>query len=270
MLNRSKKYRYKIINYFEDIPKPKKNEIVIVPSDNRLMSIPPYLGRKQLPSWWKDLPKDKSSIRRCQGTYDFTTAGFIIPLWCDVTIRPDSTGKRFEFKTSNYDDEFQFRVEGFEKASTTGCPISKYNKVETGQFPKLATPWRYYTPKGVSLISLPILYEPNENYTIVPGIVHTDFYNQINVVINVLTDKEFTIPAGTPIQHMIPYHRHRDFKRIIWGNESMMRFIRGNGMGKGSLSQRDDAHIYRRHQMEIEQELNNKDSLFKRIKNIFK
>lgn len=258
MRNRSKKYRYKIANYLEDIPKPKKNEIVIVPSDNRLMGIPPYLGRKQLPSWWKDLPKNKGSIRRCQGTYDYSTAGFIIPLWCDITIRPDSSGKKFEYKTSNYDDEFRFRVEQFDRSSTEGCPITKYNKIETGQFPKLATPWRYYTPKGVSLISLPVLYEPNENYTIVPGIVHTDFYNQINVVINVLTDKEFTIPAGTPIQHMIPYHRHGDFKRIVWGNESMTRFIRGNGMGKGSLSQGDDSHLYRKMQMEIEQELQEK------------
>lgn len=259
MLNRSKKYRYKIIQYLEDIPKPKKNEIVIVPSDNRLMSIPPYLGKKQLPSWWKDLPKNPSSLRRCQGTYDFTTAGFIIPLWCDVTIRPDASGKKFEYRLSNYDDDFNFTMEHFNREATSGCPITKFNKIETGQFPKLATPWRYYTPKGVSLISLPLLYEPNDNYTIVPGIVHTDFYNQVNVVINVLTDKEFTIPAGTPIQHMIPYHRNQDFKKIIWGNESMMKFIRGNGMGKGSLAHKDDAQLYRKFQMEIEKELDDKE-----------
>lgn len=268
MRNRSKKYRYKTISYLDDIPKPKKNEIVIIPSDNRLMSILPYLGRKQLPSWWKDLPKGKGSIRRCQGTYDYSTAGFIIPLWCDVTIRPDITGKKFEYKLSNYGDDYKFIVEQFDRANTEGCPITRNNKLETGQFPKLATPWRFYTPKGVSLMSLPVLYEPNENYTIVPGIVHTDFYNQINVVINVLTDKEFTIPAGTPIQHMVPYYRHQDFKRIIWGNESMMKFIRGNGMGKGSLSQGDDNHIYRKFQMEIEEELQKKEN--KKWYNFFK
>lgn len=256
MRNRSNKYKYKIINFLEDIPKPRKNEIVIIPNDNRIMGIPPYLTEKKLPSWWKDLPHHPFSLRRCQGTYDYSTAGFIIPLWCDVTIRPDSTGKNFEFKTSDFNDQYQFPVEGFNREMAEGCPITKNNKMQTGQFPKLVTPWRYRTPKGVSLIALPMLYEPNENYTIVPGIVHTDFYNQINVVINVLTDKEFTIPAGTPIQHMIPYHRHGDFKKIVWGNESMLRFINGNGMGKGSLAQSDDSRIYRKHQIRVEEELN--------------
>jgi len=258
MLNRSGKYKYKIINFLEDIPKPKKNEIIIIPNDNRVMGIPPYLGKSKLPSWWKNLPHHPSSLRGCQGMYDYSTAGFVIPLWCDVTIRPDSTGKQFELRTSNFDDHYTFLVHGFKKEMAEGCPITKNNKIQTGQFPKLVTPWRYRTPKGVSLIALPVLCEPNENYTIVPGIVHTDFYNQVNIVINVLTDKEFTIPAGTPIQHMIPYNRYGDFKKIVWGNESMSRFMNGNGMGKGSLAQQDDSRIYRQHQIRIEDELKKK------------
>jgi hypothetical protein len=250
MLGRSEKFKYKTISYKSDIPKPKKNEIIIIPRDNRLMEIKPYIQKQNLPSWWNELPVSKMSLRRCQGTYDFMSAGFIIPLWTDVTIRPDATGTRFEYKTMPLGDDFEFRIEHFEKASASGCPITSNNKVKNGQYPKLVSPWRYITPKGVSLISLPIIHEPNPNYTIMPGIVHTDFYNQIHVVINVLTDKEFTIPAGTPIQHMIPFYRPKNINKIVWGNDSMYRFIQGTGMGKGCLSVPDKATLYRSHQME--------------------
>jgi hypothetical protein len=266
MLNRSKKYKYKIAQYLEDIPKPRKNEIVLIPDDNRVMGIPPYLGRKKLPSWWKNLPIQEGSLRRCQGVYDFTTAGITIPLWCDVTIRPDPTGKFFEFRTSSCGDDYTFAVGSFQRAQAQGCPIGEFNKIPTGQFIKLVTPWKVRTPKGVSLITMPMFFEPNPDYTVVPGIVHTDFYNHVNIVINITTDKEFVIPAGTLIQQMIPYHRHRDFKRIIWGNESMTRFIRGNGLAKGSLATPDDSRLYRSKQMEIEKDLGEKKwySFFKK------
>ena len=271
MLSRSEKYKYKIIQYRSEIPKPKKNEIVIIPTDNRLMDTAPYLVSQKLPSWWKDLPKSKFSLRRCQGTYDYITSGFIVPLWCDITIRPSISGKLLDYKTNNYDDNVSFRIEQFTKESAEGCPISKYNKIQTAQFPKIVSPWRFFTPKGVSLLSLPVYHEPNENYTIMPGMVHTDFYNQIHIVLNVLTDKEFTIPAGTPIQHLVPFHRNFDIKNIVFGNESMARFVNGTGMGLGSLSVPDESHLYRKMQWEKEEQFEKEynESLFTKFKNIF-
>lgn len=249
MLRRSKKFKYKTILFKEQIPEPKKNEILIIPSDNRLMEIKPYIQRQNMPSWWGGLPVNKFSLRRCQGTYDFMSAGFIMPLWTDVTIRPDGTGKRFEYRTVPLGEDFEFRIEHFEKSSAAGCPMSANNKVENGQFPKIVSPWRFKTAKGVSLLSLPVMHEPNPNYVIMPGVVHTDFYNQIHIVINVLTDKEFTIPAGTPIQHLIPFYRPRNINKIVWGNDSMYRFVQGTGMGEGCLSVPDQASLYRSHQM---------------------
>lgn len=255
MLSRSEKYKYKITHYKKDIPKPKRGEVVIVPEDNRLMEIPPYLPTSNLPSWWKDLPKNKNSIRRCQGTYDYITNGFVIPLWTDVTIRPSIDSKRFELKTSPIIDANPFGIEGFEKSSTTGCPMGEMGKIPTGQYPKLVAPWRYITPKGVSLMALPLLHEPNPNYTVVPGIVHSDFYHQIHIVLNVLTDKEFTIPAGTPMQFMVPITRKNNFKRIIWGNDSMYKFLLGSGLGRGCLIAPDRNLFYRRRQKEIDTEV---------------
>jgi len=255
MPKRSDKFKYKILYYKKDLPTPKRGEVLIVPQDNRLMDIPPFLPSEQLPSWWKDLPKMKGSLRRCQGTYDYITNGFVIPLWTDVTVRPSINGKTFELKLGQLDGHFgSFEVSGFESHSVHGCPITNIKAIPTGQFPKLVSPWRFRTPKGVSLMVLPILHEPNPNYTVVPGIVHTDFYNQIHVVLNITTDKEFTIPAGTPIQFMVPIIRKNNFKRILWGNESMFRFIVNSGLGEGGLVSPDRNQIYRKKQREADLE----------------
>ena len=259
MLNRSDKYKYKIARFREDIPKPKKNEVVMVPEDNRLLEIPPYIASKKLPSWWNDLPKNKSSLRKCQGTYDYVSFGFIIPLWTDLVIRPDMSGKDFEGKTTpiyNYKGvNPYFELSGFSAESASGCPMENIKKIPTGRYIKIVSPWRYKTSKGVSLMALPILHEPNENYEVVPGMIHTDFYNQIHIVLNIKTDKEFTIPAGTPIQHMVPVYRGRNTKNIVWGNESMYPYVANSGLGLGALVQTDRNLYYRRKQREIDAEI---------------
>jgi len=254
MLSRSDKYKYKIMQYRKDIPKPKRGEILVIPTDNRLMEIPPYLPWEKLPSWWKNLSTHKGSLRRCQGTYDYITHGLVIPLWTDVTIRPSIDGKRFDLKLSPYYDK-GFDVEGFDASSTEGCPFSDTKKIPTAQWPKLVSPWLYHTHKGVSLMALPILHEPNPNYTIVPGVVHTDFYHHIHIVLNITTDKEFTIPAGTPMQYMVPITRRDSFKRIIWGNESYRRFLQVSGLGVGNLITPDRNLFYRKKQKSTDLEI---------------
>lgn len=258
MRNRSKKYNYKISMFKGDTPKPKKNEVVIVPNDNRILEITPYLGQDSLPSWWKKLPVKSMSLRRCNGTFDYLQYGFIIPMWTDVTIRPDASGQKFEYKLGSFGDDYSFLVQGFQSPSAEGCPFGENRKLQDFNYPKLVTPWRFFTPKGISLMSLPILHEPNPNYTIMPGMVHTDFYNQIHIVLSVLTDKEFTIPAGTPMQHMIPIKRSANPKKLVFGNESMYRFHIGNGMGQGSLSTPDNSQLYRKLRSQNDEEAEKK------------
>lgn len=235
------------------MPKPKRGEVIIIPEDNRMMDFKPYPA-SHLPEWWSDLPKTEPSIRRCQGTYDFISAGFIIPLWTDIKIRPNSTGQDVEYKSITLYQGPEYRIENFRASSTSGCPLKDVRALPEAVFPKLVSPWRYKTPKGVSLMSLPILHNPNPNYTIVPGIVHTDTYAQVHVVISVLTDKEFVIPAGTPIQHMIPFKRTENTKRLIFGNESMFKFWAQSGLGEGGLVQEEKHAYYRQIQRQSERD----------------
>ena len=253
MLRRSDKFKFKIANYESDLPKPKRGEVVIIPNDNRLMEFAPFPAT-HLPEWWAELPKGNNTIRRCQGTYDFISAGFVIPLWTDVTIRPAANGRDVEFRCPSLSDGQEYQIQHFFASATEGCPMKNNRLLPDAVYPKIVSPWRYTTPKGVSLMALPLMHEPNPNYSIIPGIVHTDYYSQVHIVLNVLTDKEFTIPAGTPIQHMIPFKRSEDTKRIVMGNESMHRFVAQTGLGRGGLVQEEGHVYYRKMQKKLEEE----------------
>ena len=245
MGRRSEKFRYKIAQYRHDLPVPKKDEIVIIPEDNRVVATSPYTGASSLPSWWNKLPKGKGSLRRCQGTYDYVKLGTYIPLWTNVHIRPNIHGNGYDVKLDRM-DRFEFGVDGFSAQSSTGCPIEHVKSLPEAQYIKLVTPWRFITAKGISLISLPVAHEPNPHYSVVPGIVHSDYYHQINVVINVHTKEPFTIKAGTPIMQLVPIERSMNTSQIIWGNESMSRFVMSSGLGYGHLIEKDQSLSYRK------------------------
>lgn len=252
MLNRSNRFKTKIALFKEDVPKPKRGEVLVIPEDNRIMDFAPYLASSKLPEWWASLPKDRDSLRRCYGTYDFISAGFIVPAWTDIIVRPDASGQRLECRTNNFGDQFIFEVASFSPDSARGCPMTDRRAMPGAQYPKLNSPWRIATATGVSVLTLPVYHSPSPDYEIVPGLVHTDSYSQIHIVLNVLTDKEFTIPAGTPMQHMIPFKRIEDTKSILWGNETMFRFKAHSGLGDGGLIQEHRNIYYRRLSREID------------------
>ena len=267
MRKRSESYKYKIAQYKTDVPKPKKNEIVIIPRDNRIMETAPYLNTSSLPSWWSKLPKNSRSIRRCQGTYDYVSYGITVPAWTNFDFRVSADQFGYEHRRkpfANGDDIFDIDI--FNHDSAEGCPLGDIKSVKTGQYLKIVSPWTYFTEPGTSLMILPALHSFDLNYIVMPGIVHTDFYHQVNVVITILTDKPFAIKAGDPLVHLVPIKRDSNFKEIIWGNESMYRFIAGNGLGVGCLSEEDNSQLYRKTQLEKDNEASfKKNNLFKKV-----
>ena len=155
--------------------------------------------------------------------------------------------------------DHMFPVDMFPYETAEGCPLQDVKSVEKGAYIKLVGPWSYFTEPGTSIMILPALHSFNPNFIVMPGLVHTDFYHQINVVITILSDKKFEIKAGEPLAHIIPIKRNSNFKKIIWGNESMHRFTAGNGLGEGCISQDDNSQLYRKRQKEQDQIANDKD-----------
>ena len=240
------------------MPKVKPGVIRFTPIDNRLMESPPVVNSvTNPPSWFKLVGKHQGSIRKCAGTIDLLAAGVTLPAWTNFRFRPDGQGG---WETGG--DEFSppagiNNISGFPE-STGQCPMTSVRKLETGQYPKIVNPWRFETAPGWSTLILPIYWEPDENYTVVPAIVHTDFYHLANIVLNITTDSAFGIRQGKSIAQLIPFKRNADFERIDFNDESYFKYVATTGFGMGHVAPHEGtAGPYRREKIRVDKELEN-------------
>ena len=202
-MNRLKKIKYIKAEFFSDLPKVRKNEMLIVPKDNRLWECGPYTNNNHKPEWWMSQDKTAGSIRRCHGTTDFISHGITLPMWTNVDVRPNPNHTDFEIRVDQMpfaepNSPSAFDIQGFPATSTKECPFSS-GRIINGYYPKLVTPWEIKTAPGYSTLVLPTILEPNPNYTVMPGLIHTDYYHTINIVLVINTDQPFKIDIGTPM-----------------------------------------------------------------------
>lgn len=248
--------KYKIVEFFSDVPKVGPNEMLFIPRDNRLAEVSPWQNSKKKPDWWNLQKKEMGSIRTCYGTSDFISLGVTLPMWSNVSVRPASNGMDFELRCDPIatvdGDGIVNRIEGFSASSVSSCPFTEQRKIN-GHYPKLVTPWLVKTAPGWSTLILPRILEPNPNYTVMPGVVHTDYYHVINIVLVVTTDQPFTIPLGTPMYQLIPFKRNKRGTKILEGNESMFRFLQGRGTGENYLTNIDRGRAYKREQRKADE-----------------
>jgi hypothetical protein len=252
--------------------KIKPGQIRITPSDNRLLTMPPHVNAiNNPPSWFSKISKERGSIRRCAGTIDMLSAGITIPCWTNFDFKLDDKTKTWETRGSNFGGTRGHQdvgaIEHFPYQSVGECPISSIRKVENSFYQKLINPWKIETAPGWSILQMPIYWEPNENYTILPAIIHTDFYHTANIVLNLTSDKPFTIKYGTPLVQIIPFKRDSDFESIIFEDESNFKYVDSTGFGFGHIFPTNGTSgPYRREKMRIDEELaNHKQSLVDKI-----
>ena len=240
------------------LPPVKPGQIRFTPMDNRLMEMPPFVNTVQNPPmWFKKIGKHQGSIRKCAGTIDFLTAGITLPMWTNFRFRLDPNGESWETAGDDFGPPAGINsVSGFSVHSTGECPMTAVRKVGTGQYPKIINPWRFETAPGWSSMILPAYWEPSEDYTLVPAIVHTDFYHLANVVINPIGDRPFTIKYGTPICQIVPFKRNSDFGEIIFNDESQFKYVATTGFGMGHIAPHDGtAGPYRRNRVIVDNAL---------------
>ena len=208
----------------------KEGEICIIPSDSRLLEMgdPPYVsGGKRISSWFKSSPK--AGVRRCIGIKDFLDLGVVIPAWTTFKFSPNQYETDWNAELAQFSiSTSPFAIQGFPFSSTGKCPMSDVREIENASYPKLVTPYAFVTAPGWSTMIVGMLHSPNPNYDIVPGIVHTDFYHQINVVLNIRSNKEFYIAHNEPLVQLIPFKRSGDFKKIKFESEDKFKYVYGN------------------------------------------
>lgn len=165
---------------------------------------------KFIPEWWKQVPtmprfNDYQTVKSCPSFTDWFSQGYVIPMWADTLLKYNKESNSWLAETSS---KFVWEIHGdhqfvdFQKPSMYGV---------NGDFIfKAICPWKIITPKGYSVMQLPLLFHFNKEYSIIPGIIDTDIYHQANQQVVCHTDgKEIFIPKGEPFVHYVPFKRQK-------------------------------------------------------------
>ena len=161
-----------------------------------------------------------TGIVKCPGVLPIMKQGYILRSWFDLTIRPFGDG-RFEFhlpqgifsylKEKNYDKKLISWFSPDDPAHA--IPLSDD---QLQSLIKITLPWVVSIPKGWQLMFIPIPYPDMTEFTAVHGVLEAgEFYN-INAIIKInQINKEFTIPAGTPLFQLVPIKLNTDQIEIL-------------------------------------------------------
>lgn len=172
----------------------------------------PYPSNKKLPEWYKNtssLITEKKeiidgqtphSIKKCMPVFDAMSAGYIIPTYVDIQVTTRDGYPYYEWPQ-------------YDAISFHPIAQAELHPLQNGApYPKWRNPWAIKTKRGYSCLFVDPMHNPNNFFSILPGIVDTDEYNSTVNFPFVLNDTSWNgiIPAGTPMVQVIP------FKRETW------------------------------------------------------
>ena len=222
----------------------KRNDIIFWTEIKGLPEIEPVtLSQNFIPEWFQKAPSfhdhkdfvnragEGGTIKICPGLTDFFKIGYVVSLWCDLYI--DITKDEvLKWKVPNA--QFAFDIHPAYQYTDYLPPKAKKN---TALILKAYCPWKVRTPKGVSLLQLPMTYHHDSRFSVLPGITHTDVLHVINQQLVIYNVGESFIPKGTPLCMYVPIRRENynlivreetkeDFNRLErTGNHLKSKFI---------------------------------------------
>jgi len=182
---------------------------------------PFYLGIEEptpalqcLPDWLKSMPslaktrdyefqqKLTPTIKRCPGIIDFYKYAYIVKLWTDTIIHIKED-REWTFTQALEPGPTNAVWEGFDENQ-----CDKYiPSVEKTL--KVCTPWHVLTPKGYSMLQLPLWWEFNKDWEASAGVWDTDISPIININIIFKNLGIYRLAAGTPLVMLIPFKREK-------------------------------------------------------------
>ena len=157
-----------------------------------------------------------SSIRKtktaktCPSFAHYFSKGLVIPAWCDMTITLNEETQEFYIATGSsilapYVIDLHPKTQFLDYAD-----YSPFNIKTTAIF-KLICPWQIITPKGWSVLQLPMFYENNREWSIMPGIIDTDVHHELNQQLAYTGNlKEIYIAKGEPLVVYMPFKRSKE------------------------------------------------------------
>lgn len=178
----------------------------VVPGLSKIPEITPKRLSKMKPEWWSSMPAindSKKDVRHCPSFMDVFSNLYVVPMWTDLKIKILDGHIRYEVPNNRFvvqlHHDYQFKD-----------TISNVSDKNIKGIIKLINPWHIKTPQGFSIFQLPNMYEVNDDYHVVGGIIDTDNYHINNVQLYIKSNKEeFIIKRGTPLYYIFPFKRNR-------------------------------------------------------------
>jgi hypothetical protein len=186
----------------------KSDKIQFISTVKGLESIEECLPRPAknfIPQWFKNIPSTiPASVKVCPSFPDYFSQGYIIPMWCDVklTYKKETDIWNWQSSSTIFDWENHSQEQFIDHTTPNLSGVD-------GQFVfKAICPWRIITPPGWSVLQLPLFYHFNKEWSVLPGVIDTDIYSEINQqVLYHGNDKEIEIKQGDPFVLYIPFKR---------------------------------------------------------------
>jgi hypothetical protein len=172
---------------------------------------PPIPALQHLPEWFKNIDRkrpevdlrvekeNRGTIRHCPALPEFFSMGYILPLWTDVIL--DSDKEKWTYKIPN--TEFKFTNHGNQQFKDF---IPEHAK-DFSFILKPSCPWYIKTPPGWSVLQLPVIYDYNPDFEVLPGIIRSDIHYQINQQMIIKKYGKIELKRGTPLAQYIPIKR---------------------------------------------------------------
>ena len=149
---------------------------------------------------WNGVPYKDNSLKKCPTVKDIMFSGYIIPLWLDLSIHfTEETG--FDWYNKH---AFEDTITYHSPHSIGSMPI---NDGSWNTAMKFSNPWDIITPPGWSVLIMSPWYHRNWEIEIMPSVVETDSYHQMNIPFLYHGQGERTFRQGMPLIQVIPYKR---------------------------------------------------------------
>jgi hypothetical protein len=176
-----------------------------------LYKLPPVSSMKHFPKIFKNMPKNNPvngffpTARRCPAFADLYKHMYVLPMWCDVSLTYEGaeTGK-CQWETPNI-DIFNLDIHGNQQF----IDFLPESKKDWHMVWKFNSPWLLKTPKGYSVLQLPLTYEFNPDFEVMSGVIDTDIHHQLTIPVVQKRLGNIEIKRGTPLCMYLPFKRDK-------------------------------------------------------------
>lgn len=167
---------------------------------------PPVPAGRAMPDWLRGMAMTEDvgtfgedrTVKQCPPFIDAMTAGFVIPLPCDIHVDDGQFSWDWDYADSPLAFHFASQV--------AGTPLD----IDNVSVLKFINFWAIETEPGTSVLFTHPLNRPDLPFNTLTGLVDTDGFTDLPVHFPAQwTDPEFngTLEKGTPVAHCIPVRR---------------------------------------------------------------